>query len=141
MLTSPVVTGEKRTRASMASRSFAVVLLAVHLVLFALGGAFLDASTARASNHRVVVTATTGGSDGSALISQTDPRFELGTRPRGDRGDGMSGGPQLHFVIPRGLAAGGPAAFSGTLDWRSATRERRSEPSIVYGARGPPASR
>jgi hypothetical protein len=118
-----------------------VVLLALHLVVFALGGALAGQTSAHAASRRAIVTASSGAGDGAVVVSASASRLELGTRPRGDRGDRGAGTPSLDVVLPRSLPSIAPAGLSGTLDGDSAEREMRPPPSVVNGARGPPTAR
>lgn len=117
------------------------VLLALHLVAFVVGGALVGQAPAHAASRRAFVTASAAGADGAAVVSATDSRLELGTRPRGDRGDRGAGAPPLDVFVPRGMPEIAPAGLSGTLDGDYATREIRPLPSVVNGARGPPTAR
>jgi hypothetical protein len=122
-------------------RSFSFALLALHLLVFVIGGALATEASAMASGPGPVVVATTSGGDGAAMAASGDGRLESGTRARAHRGErGASGGP-LDAVVPRGLAAIAPAGRAELRDWRSAARGHCSLPCVVNGARGPPPAR
>ncbi|MDB5215441.1 MAG: hypothetical protein JWO86_3368 [Myxococcaceae bacterium] len=122
-------------------RSLSFALLALHLLVFVLGGALSSASTASnaaAAGHRVVVVASGYGIDGSTVAPPQDGRLELGTRARGDRGERGTGTLAIDAIVARGLVTIAPAGLVGLRDWRSAARGHGSLPCVVNGARGPP---
>lgn len=122
-------------------RRLRLVLLALHLLVFVIGGALATSSSAMASGRHAVVIATTS-SDGSTVLASADGRrSELGTRARGDRGDGGSGGLALAPALPPTHASLGPAQLVAVRDWRSFIQGHRSLPCVVNGARGPPPGR
>jgi len=122
-------------------RSLSFALLALHLLVFVIGGALATESSAMASGRRAVVVATTSGADGAAIASADCGRLEIGTRARGDRRERASNGLSLYAVVPVARAAIGPAALTGLRDWRSALHGHHSLPCVVNGARGPPPGR
>ena len=129
------------SKSSTMGRSVSAFVLALHLVVFVLGGALLGRAPARADDAgrlRALVTATTGTGEGPAAFSQSDGRLESGTRPRADRGARGASGAPLHVTLPSGPPSVGPAAFAGLIEWRTPSRADRPPPSIVYAARGPP---
>jgi hypothetical protein len=131
------------TVASTTRRSFSVVLLAVHLVVFLFGGALVGERAARAAGRTTMIVAVaTASSDGATVTTASDGRLERGVaRERGARGERSSvgaGALPLGFLVPSGGPTVGPAALIGSIDWRSASRELRPAPSVVHGARGPP---
>lgn len=125
--------------------SFSLVLLAVHLVVFLFGGATIGERTAQAARHAAqrdrVVATSSGAIDSPAVVTAEGGRLELGARPRGDRDARGPGGLPLGFLIPSGAPTIAPAALTGSLDSSATTREVRPAPSVVNGARGPPAAR
>jgi hypothetical protein len=122
-------------------RSFSFVLLALHLLVFVIGGALATESSAMASGRRSVVIATTSSDGGSAIASPDGRRAELGTRARGDGGDHGSGGLSLGLSLRAAHASIGPAELVALRDWRSFLQGHRSPPCVVNGARGPPPGR
>lgn len=126
-------------------RWLSFVLLALHLLVFVIGGALATGSSALASGRcsfagaPLVVTAS---SDGTTAIAAPDGRrSELGTRARGDGGDHGSSGPSLGPSLLPTHASIGPAELVAVRDWRSFLLGHRSLPSVVNGARGPPPGR
>jgi hypothetical protein len=126
------------TATSVARRVFAQALLAVHLVVFVLGGAFGALAPAQSSLHRVAISAVAGGSEAPAVISSSDSRLELATRPRGDRGERSGGAPPLDFVPAASLLTIAPASLTGSIALPPARAAHRLLPSVVHGPRGPP---
>ncbi|MDB4935933.1 MAG: hypothetical protein JWP87_2905 [Labilithrix sp.] len=131
------------TSTSTRKRALSLVLLAVHfaVLLFSGGASVANASTARVAAHRAVVTALAAGGDGSAVVTPARARLELGTRPRGDRGERSTAFALPDAIVTRGTPAVAPAAFAGTLTFASTSRELRPRPSIVNAPRGPPQAR
>jgi hypothetical protein len=128
-------------RASTTRRALSLVLLAVQLLVFTLGAALAGQGHARAggSAHALVVT-TSASSDGSVRATSADARLELAARGRADRGERAGTAPSLDLALPTTLHALAPASLVGSLEWRSSSRDHRSPPSSVHGARGPPAT-
>ncbi len=108
-------------------------LLAVHLVVFVLSGAFVVRAPG-AALARPAVSALATSSDGSVVVSTSDSGLER-TRPRSERG---AGSPDLAFVLPRSGLGIAPASLTGSLAIVSTTVDHRRLPSVVHGPRGPP---
>lgn len=121
-------------------RSLSFALLALHLLVFVIGGVLATETSAVASGRRAVVVATASGADGALVASPSGARFEIGTRARGDRERG-SNGLALDVVVPRAHGAVGPAELTGLRDWRSAAHGHRSLLCVANGARAPPPGR
>lgn len=132
--------GRASTTASTTRRSFSFVLVAIHLVVFLFGGALLGERTARAASRHAIVTASTGAGDSPTIVTAEGARLDLAARARGERGERGSG-PPVHFVLSSTTLEIAPAGISGTVDWRSASREPRALRSVVYLSRGPPKAR
>ncbi len=120
-----------------ARRVLAHALLAVHLVVFVLGGAFIARTPAQAPFSRPTVSALATNNDGSVVVSSGDGRLEH-TRPRGDRGERGAGTPHLALVLPRAGIGIAPASLTGSLAAVVANVDHRLLPSVVHGPRGPP---
>lgn len=112
-------------------------LLAVHLVVFVLGGAFVTRSPTHGPPARAAVAALASSGDGTAVVTPAEGRLER-TRPRGDRGERGGGSPHLDFVVPRSGLGVAPASFAGSLTIAAAAADHRLLPSVVHGPRGPP---
>jgi hypothetical protein len=125
------------TTAHAAKRVLAHALLAVHLVVFVLGGAFVARAPAQGSIHRAVIAAVTGAGDGAAVTSPSDGRLERAARPRADRGE-RGGAPPLDFVVASSTLTIAPASLTGAVEIAPASAPYRLLPSVVHGPRGPP---
>ncbi len=112
-------------------------LLAVHLVVFVLSGAFVVRAPGAAQPSRPAVSALATSSDGSVVVSTSDSGLER-TRPRSDGFERGAGSPDLAFVLPRSGLGIAPASLTGSLAIVSTTVDHRRLPSVVHGPRGPP---
>jgi hypothetical protein len=120
-----------------ARRLLAHALLAVHLVVFVLGGAFVARAPAQAPLSREAVTALGTSNDGTVVVSTNEGGLER-TRPRGDRGERGAGSPHLDLLLPRSGVGVAPASLTGSLAIVAEAVDHRLLPSVVHGPRGPP---
>jgi hypothetical protein len=119
-------------------RALAEALLAVQLVLFVLGGAFVVRAPAHTA-HRAAIAAYAGaGGDGTSISSASEGRLERIARARRDRGERGGGPPPLALVLTQSALTVAPASLDGSQAIAIATVSYRRLPSVVHGPRGPP---
>jgi hypothetical protein len=127
-------------------RFFALILLAVHLLVFVVGGVLLGETPARAAGPRDGATATVSvgiARDVPSAASSSDSRLDRATRmrTRSDRGQRASGGLPPILFVPNASPSIAPPSAAAVCDAPTGACTKRAVPSVVNGPRGPPQAR